>query len=90
MAKLRTYLLAIAIIGTDKVQGAPPDEEFGSDSTKFVKTPWDILQAYYFRAARAIKAVPKASRLAWLEAKDTEERAVWVSRFRNGNGTLGE
>ena len=36
MAKLRTYLLAIAIIGTDKVQGAPPDEQFGNDSTKFV------------------------------------------------------
>ena len=33
MAKLRIYLLAIAIIGTDKVQGAPPAEEFGSDST---------------------------------------------------------
>ena len=90
MAKLRTYLLAIAIIGTDKVQGAPPDEGFGSDSTKFVKTPWDTLQAYYFRAARAIKPVPKAIQLDWLETKDSEERAVWVSRFRNGNETLGE
>ncbi len=59
MAKLRTYLLAVAIIGTDKVQGAPPDEQFGNDSTKFVKTPWDTLQAYYFRAARAIRSVPK-------------------------------
>ena len=90
MAKLRTYLLAIAIIGTDKVQGAPPDEGFGSDATKFVKTPWDTLQAYYFRAARAIKPVPKAIQLDWLETKDSEERAVWVSRFRNGNETLGE
>ena len=90
MAKLRTYLLAIAIIGTDKVQGAPSDEGFGSDSTKFVKIPWDTLQAYYFRAARAIKPVPKAIQLDWLETKDSEERAVWVSRFRNGNETLGE
>ena len=90
MAKLHTYLLAIAIVGSDKVQGAPADEEFGSDSTKFVKTPWDTLQAYYFRAARAIESVPKAFQLAWLETKDTEERAAWVARFRDGNETLGE
>ena len=33
---------------------------------------------------------PEAWRLEWLETKDTEERAAWVARFRDGNETLGE
>ena len=91
MARLYTYLLALGIAGSDKVQNAPEEEEyFGSDSTKFVKAPWDILQAYYFRALRLSKLVPEASRLAWLQEKDTAERAAWVSRFHNGNESLGE
>ena len=90
MAKLHTYLLALSIIGSDKVQGAPPEEEFGSDSTMFVQAPWDVLQSYYFRAAHAITAVPEASRLAWLERKDIRERRVWVNRIRSGNESLGE
>ena len=90
MAKLYTYLLALGIAGSGKVQGAPEEELFGSDSTKFVKAPWDILQAYYFRALRLSKLVSKASRLAWLRERDTAERAAWVSRFHNGNESLGE
>ena len=90
MARLYTYLLALGIAGSDKVQRAPEEELFGSDSTKFVKAPWDILQAYYFRALRLAKSVPEASRLTWLQEKDTAERAAWVSRFHNGNESLGE
>ena len=48
MAKLYTYLLALAVVGSDKVHGAPPEEAVGSDSTMFVQTPWDTLQSYYF------------------------------------------
>ena len=33
MAKLYTYLLALATVGTHKVHGAPLEEVFGSDST---------------------------------------------------------
>ena len=90
MAKLYIYLLALGIAGSDKVQGAPEEELFASDSTKFVNAPWDILQAYYFRALRLAKLISKASRLAWLQEKDTAERAAWVSRFHNGNESLGE
>ena len=36
MAKLYTYLLALGIAGSGKVQGAPEEELFGSDSTKFM------------------------------------------------------
>ena len=62
MAKLYTYLLALEIVGTHKVLGAPPKEVFGSDSTTLVQTPWDILQSYYFQASRAIITSPAASR----------------------------
>ena len=84
MAKLYTYLLALAIVGSDKVHGAPPEEIFGSDSTMFVQTPWDTLQSYYFRVSRAIITVPEASRLAWLEETDTAEHSIWANHFRKG------
>jgi hypothetical protein len=90
LAKLHTYLLALSIAGSNKVQGAPVEEAFGNDSTKFVKVPWDVLQAYYFRASRAAMSMPEASRLAWLEGRDIAERAVWVSQFREGDEPLGQ
>ena len=90
LAKLHTYLLALSIAGSSKVQGAPVEEAFGNDSTKFVKVPWDVLQAYYFRASRAAMSMPEASRLAWLEGRDIAERAVWVSQFREGDEPLGQ
>ena len=90
LSMLHTYLLALSIAGSSKVQGAPPEEVFGNDSTKFVEVPWDVLQAYYFRAARSAMMVPEASRLAWLEGRDIAERAVWVSQFREGDESLGQ
>ena len=90
LAMLHIYLLALAIAGANKVSGAPPDEAFGNDSTKFVKVPWDVLQAYHFRATRSVMLLPEASRLAWLEGKDIAERAVWVSQFREGDESLGQ
>ena len=76
--------------GSSKVQGAPTDETFGSDSTKFVKVPWDVMQAYLFRASRSVMLLPEASRLSWLEGRDVAERAAWVSQFREGEEPLGQ
>jgi len=90
LAMLHTYLLALSIAGSNKVQGAPPDETLGSDSTKYAKVPWDVLQAYHFRASRSAMLIPEASRLAWLESKDIAERAQWVSQFREGDESLGQ
>jgi hypothetical protein len=90
LAKLHTYLLATAITGTVKRKSAPIEEAFGADSIQFVTAPWDVLQAYYFRAAAAAAEIPEASRAAWLERTDIAERAVWVSTFRDGEETLGE
>ena len=71
LARLHTYLLALSIAGSIKVQGAPDEEAFGSDSTNLVKVPWDVLQSYYFRASRAVMTMTEASQLAWLEKKET-------------------
>ena len=90
MANLHTYLLALAMTGTVKRSDAPAQESHGSDPLKFVAAPWDILEAYYFRAVQSITAIPEASRVAWLERADLAERAVWVSTFRDGEGTIGE
>ena len=90
LALLYTYLLALSIAGSTTVEGAPKEEAFGNDSTKFVKVPWDVLQAYYFRAARAAMLVPEASRLPWLQERDISERAAWVSQFREGDEPLGQ
>jgi len=90
LAMLHTYLLALSIAGSSKVQGAPVDEAFGNDSTKFVKAPWDVLQLYHFRASRIVMSVPEASRLTWLEERDIAERSAWVSQYREGDETLGQ
>ena len=90
LATLHTYLLALSIAGSSKTQGAPTEEAFGNDSTKFVKVPWDVLQSYYFRASRSAMLVPEVSRLAWLEGRDIAERSVWVSQFREGDESLGQ
>ena len=90
LALLHTYLLSLAIAGSIKVAGAPTEETFGSDPTLFIVAPWDVLEAYYFRAARTALAIPEASRAAWLERVDVAERAVWVSQFRDGDKTIGQ
>ena len=89
LAMLYSYLLALAIAGSGRMQGAPADELPGTDSTKFVKAPWDVLQVYYFRAHRSVMSLPEVSRLAWLKEKDVAERAVWVSQFRGSDESLG-
>ena len=90
LSKLHTYLLALAIAGSTAMEGAPTEEVFGSDSTRVIKVPWDVLQSYYFRAARAAMTVPEASRLTWLESRDISERSVWVSQYREGSEPLGQ
>jgi hypothetical protein len=90
LASLHTYLLALAVVGSAEVQGAPTEEAFGTDPTEFVEVPLDVLQAYHFRASRSVMLVPEASRLAWLEERDTVERTIWASRLRRGCRLLGQ
>ena len=71
-----TYLLALALAGSSQVPAAPETETFNSDPTDHIVAPWDTLQAYYFRAVRAVKALPRSMQLQWLESKDSAERAA--------------
>ena len=89
LSALYTYLLALGVVGSTEMQDAPTEESFGTDPTKFVEVPLDILQTYYFRASRSAMRVPEASRLAWLTERDTAERTIWASRLRKGGRSLG-
>ena len=90
LSNLHTYLLAMAIAGSGKAPGTPGEQEvFGSESTQYVSAPWDVLEAYYWRAVRVGQTMPEGSRLDWLERVDVAERAVWVSTFRDSTATIG-
>ena len=83
--KLHTLMVAYSIAGASPVSGAPAaatEAVLGADTTQFVQVPLDIMQAYFFRAKRTASLLPQSKRLAWLQARDVEERSEWVSRFR--------
>ncbi|CAJ1365072.1 unnamed protein product, partial [Effrenium voratum] len=76
--RLFTLLLAYALGGVKALDNAPPAKEedvLGADTTKFVYVPLDVVMRYHARARRTSASLPYASRLAWLQQRDTEERA---------------
>ena len=91
--KLQTLMLAYSMAGVTPMSGAPTattEATLGAESTKFVQAPLDVMMAYYFRAKRTTSMLPVAKRLAWLVARDAEERAEWVARFRESALSLGQ
>ena len=91
--RLHSLMLAYAIVGATAMPGAPTpgaENSLGADSTRFVLAPLDILMAYYLRAKRTSQQLPPAKRLAWLQARDAEERAEWVAKYRESTLTLGQ
>lgn len=91
--RLYSLMLAYAIAGSAGVTGAPSLTEegtLGSDSTQFVVAPLDVMMSYYFRAKRTAQQTPHSRRLVWLAARDAEERAEWVSRYRESTLTMGQ
>ena len=92
--KLHILMVAYAMAGTAALPTPanpepPTDAALGADSTKYVAIPLDVVMAYFFRAKRASAVLPTSKRLEWLQARDTEERAEWVSRFRETTLPLG-
>ena len=72
LQKLHTPLIAYALAGVAPLPGVgDPTKEFvlGANSTEFVEAPLDVLLQYYFPARKS---------LAWLQHRDSEERAEWV------------
>ena len=91
--RLFTLLLAYALGAVKALDNAPSAKEedvLGADTTRFVSVPLDVVMRYHARARRTSASLPHASRLAWLLQRDTEERADWVSRFRESTLTLGQ
>lgn len=62
----------------------------GADSTRFVAVPLDVMLSYYLRAKRSAVQITSSKRLSWLQSRDAEERAEWVTRFREGTSSLGQ
>ena len=91
--RLHTLMLAYAIAGAAPLPGAPSAAEeatLGADSTKFVAVPLDVMLSYYLRAKRSAMQITSSKRLSWLQSRDAEERAEWVTRFREGTSSLGQ
>ena len=89
--RLQTLMIAYAIAGAQAITGAPTAaEDLGADSTRYVAVPFDTVWSYFLRAKRTCMQVPLGRRLAWLQARDAEERAEWVTRFRESTLPLGQ
>lgn len=90
LSQLHTYLLALAIAGSNPTPSPPvTPESQGSDPTAFVLAPWDVLLQYYYRAVNNSRLLPESARVAWLEKHDVAERSIWVSEFWDGTATIG-
>ena len=91
--RLMTLMLAYALGGVTPIAGAPAakdEEQLGADTTKFVHVPLDVVLKYHARAKRSCYQLSAGRRLAWLQSRDLEERAEWVSLFRESTKSLGE
>ena len=89
--RLHTLMIAYAIAGAQALAGAPTiAEDLGADSTRYVAVPLDVMLSYFLRAKRTTMQIPLGRRLAWLQARDAEERAEWVTRFRESALPLGQ
>ena len=91
--RLLTLLLAYAMAGVTpraSVKDASMEKALGADSTGFVEVPLDVVMHYFYRAKRQSSILPLSQRLAWLEARDLEDRSDWVAKFRESSKSLGE
>ena len=87
LAGLQTLMIAYSKAGCETRQGAKQLEPKGTDSTRVVQCPLDVVMRYYYRVQdRAVKC----GSLEWILSRDEADRAVWVDKYRNGADTLGE
>ena len=82
--KLHTLLIAYSLAGCQPIPGvadATKEQTLGADSTEYVEVPLDTMLQYFYRAKRAVSG--------WLQARDSDERSEWVTKFREGARSLG-
>ena len=88
--RLQILLLAYALAGVHPLSSAPAAAQeltFGADTTEFVEAPLDVLMEDFHRAKRTTCLLSMGRRLQWLQARDAEERALWVQKYRCGTRT---
>ena len=91
LRKLDIYLMALSIAGVRRVEPPPAEQEGpGGNSVDYVAIPYDILLKYKTRAESLVLKLPDQRRMAVLSHLDTQERAVWSSRFGAEDVTLGK
>ena len=89
---MHTLLIAYSLAGCQPLPGvadATKEQTLGADSTEYVEVPLDVMLQYFYRAKRAVAGLPIGKRLAWLRARDSDERSEWVTKFREGTRSLG-
>jgi len=87
LAAMYSLCIGLAVAGSQSISS--DKEPRGSDTTKFVECPLDILLRYHHRAAVAARALPYRSAITWLRERDIAERAIWVDKHRQTQQSLG-
>ena len=96
--KLQTLTLAYAMAGVGPLPtpgpGFDPKDELtlGADSTLYAQVPLDVAMRPCSTTSGPsdLCRPPPGKRLAWLQTRDSEERAAeWTARFRESSHSLG-
>ena len=75
--------MAWAKAGIDPTASPPQEgEHAGSDSTEYVKVPWEVIKKWLDRAHKSAKKVPADIRLQWLENRVEADVRIWVEEYR--------
>jgi hypothetical protein len=90
LANLETAMIGLSIAGIKPASAAVPAEVRGTKSTLIVQVPLDVTMRYYYRAQNKVARMQPSEGLRWLQRKDEDERSIWVDKYRNSQGTLGE
>ena len=80
-------MLAYARAGALKRDGAPEREPRGSDTTRFVQVPKDVVMRYHRRLVARAKRLSELGvpALEWVQSRDEAERSAWVKEFRDSD-----
>ena len=82
LANLFTYCVAWARAGCDRLSGTPRELTRTADTTLIIIAPLDVMMSYHDRAQRTahrmLRGCGEALTLAWVVARDKEERVCWM------------
>jgi hypothetical protein len=77
-ASLHSFCVGLAMVRSQSI--FRDREPRGSDTTKFVECPLDILLRYHHRATVVARSLPYKVSVTWLQERNIAERAIWVEK----------